>query len=377
MDSFKIFKFNSIYDEPKFIIRKGKQWIEFGHDNNAPAYISSLLEMSPTHAAIINGIIDMAYGEGLVVPTDAKAKAFYDNVEGEENLDALVRKLIVDIYVFGALLINPRWRKDKNGIASLHHTDIEKMRLDNNKKDFWICDDWVNWRRSNPKFYSAFDGKEKGGSQLMYVKMPHARKTPYALPSYWSVREYIEADQELITFHLNRQRNGFFPSTIIVLEGNPTPEEMEKFEGSLTKFFAGSMNSGKAALVNANGVKFEKFEASDVPQDFELLQTTVDRKIRVGHRISGNGQIFGLGPAEGMHFSSKDDLRTEYALFDKTVIRPIQKVIVDALNRLSAANGITHQWEIKPFEITLPEEIEAKPDKKEAKPDEPQLNKAA
>jgi hypothetical protein len=359
----QVFKFQSIYEEPVWQTRRGKDWVEFGKDNLAFDYIDRLTEQSADHAAILSGLISFVIGEGLVEPTEAKALAFYtngsDNVSNPSNLNEIMKKLVADLAVTGGALLNVRWRKDRQGIADLHYVDVRTMRPDVAGDGYWISSNWKEHRREPnvPVFWPKFNAglKERGGSQLLYIRIPAARITPLALPSWWSIREYVECDQELINFHLSRLRNSFHPSTIIMMsDPSVTPEEQDKNYNNLKEFYGGSMNAGKAAILYGKDVSFERFEPSVVPEDFELLQANVDRKIRRGHKVTGRGDIFGLNAGDGTTFSSNDDLLNEFEAYSRLVVKGYQNLLTNAFKMLSSCNGINHEWEIEPF-ILFPE----------------------
>ena len=361
---YDVIKFNSIYDEPDFKIKRGKDWVDFGAKNDCPEYILSLLDQSATHSGIIKGKIDFIIGNGLVVPTgNTKAEAFFANVPSNEeasvlmptNLNVIMQKFVRDLVVFGAGAFNIRWRRDRKGISDISYVDVVKYRVDSDNEGGWISDDWKQLRKEPfiPKFHPAFTlDKGVDGSQLFYVQEPSARNQIYALPSYWSAREYIETDQELITFDLNRLRNQFFASTIISFPDTPTPEEQDRLYDQLKNFYGGTSNSGKAAIlfgVGENGMKFDKFEAARSPEDFELIQSNVDKKIKVAHRVTGRGEIFGLSTGDGTTFGSKDDLKNEFEAFNKLVVRPTQKFVCDVFNQIAAAGGVEWTFEFDPF----------------------------
>lgn len=345
--------FRNLYPDPTFNVQRGAKWINYGITNDAYDYIDSLIDYSPTHAAILYGTTLFAQGNGLIVPeNNLKAQAMYSNGEtnliSPNDLDHIQAKLFRDLVVYGACLLNIRWSKDRSRIADVHYVDVRTMRIDSNYEGYWISADWKNWKKeeNTPEFFPAFTSEE-GGSQLLYIKLPNARQTPYGMPSYWSGRQAIELQNELQKLNLNRVRNNFFASVIIKFGDIPTPEEQDATHKNLKKFFGGSEgdNVGGAMLLYGSNVEIEKFESAVVPEDFNLLQKTSDNQIRAAHRL----EIFGSNNKEGISFTSGDDLLNQVEAYTKLVVRPLQLTVLSVWNMIGQINKIDHTWEIAPF----------------------------
>lgn len=352
-------RFNSAYNEPQFEVKKGRHWLEFGEDNLLPDYVDSLIDLSADHSAILNGTALFAQGGGLKMPTDPRATMLFQN--GQRNaispndLNHVQEKLIRDLVVHGAALLNVRWRRDRTGIADVHHVPVRKMRLDNDE-GYWLSNDWKNYRRESnvPRHYQPFNqslGAE--GSQLVYIKLPSARQAPYGMAPYWSCRQSIELQKELAVFNLNRVRNNFFASVIISYEDIPSTEIQDANHKALKEYFCGpkGKNVGGALILYGKGVKIEKFEAAVSPSDFQQMQDTADQLIRSAHRVAGRGDLFGLNRGDGVTFSSNDDLINEFEVFSKLVVTPIQNTVCSVWNMLSQINGVNHTWEVEPFTL--------------------------
>jgi len=353
------FAFSKLYPEPTFKTKKasGKQWIEFGQDNNLPAYVEDLLDKSPDASGIIHGSILFCSGNGLVKPSDPKAAAMYANGSinraNPNDLNAVQGKLFRDLVVHGGACLNVRWRKDKKGIADVHAVPVTKMRLDAEGDGFWISPDWTNFKKdgNEPEFFGHFD-PEAGGSQIIYLRAPSPRSTPYAMPSYWSARESIELQSALMRHNLKRVQNNFMVSAIISYDDVPTAEEQDKMNKSLKDFVVGPDGefTGGFLTTYGGGVKVTPFDSGAGPKDFAQIQETADQRIRSAFRVCGNGDIFGLARGNETGFNSSD-LETEYELYSQTVVRPLQNLLIGVWAMLGELGGIQHQWEIDPFTL--------------------------
>lgn len=352
---YEFIPFAKVYPEPTFNVRKavGKQWIQFGENDDLPTYVNGLIDKSADHAAIVNGTIQYVIGNGLVPPTDAKAKAMFLN--GEESLTTpndlgeISKKIARDIVVHGGCLLNVRWSRDKTQIADVHYVDVASMRIDSAYEGYWLSKDWTNVRKNTPEFFPEFN-TEAGGSQLLYIKAPSARSTPYALPAYWSAREAIDLQASMMRFNLKRVNNNFQVSAVITYDDAPTPEEQDKMHKALKDFTTGPDGefTGGFLQTYGGGVTVTPFSSGSGPKDFEWISEFADQRIRAAHRVVGNGDIFGLARGNETGFNSAD-LETEFETYSQTVVRPLQNTLLGIWNLIAKINGIDHTWEIDPF----------------------------
>ena len=88
---------------PKFVEKRNKDWVYYGEKNDYPDYIISLYERSPTHNAIVTGKVSYILGEGWGAEVKgttpairASIRNFINNINSEESLDDLTRKLVLD-----------------------------------------------------------------------------------------------------------------------------------------------------------------------------------------------------------------------------------------------------------------------------------------
>lgn len=353
---YQFIPFAKLYPEPTFNTRKasGKQWISYGENDDAYSYTMGLLDKSPDHAAIVGGTIQFVHGNGLVEPTEPKAKAMFangsDSVVSPNNLNEINKKLARDLVVHGACLLNVRWTKDSTSIADVHYVDVASMRIDTEGEGYWISSDWSNVRKNVPEFYPAFN-EEEGGSQLLYVKAPSARSTPYGMPSYWSAREAIDLQASMMKFNLKRVNNNFQVSAIISYDDIPTPEEQDKMHKALKEFTTGPDGefTGGFLQTYGGGVTVTPFDSGSGPKDFAWISQYADQRIRAAHRVTGRGDIFGLGRDGGGTFGAKEDLEIEFEVYSQTVCRPLQNTLISIWNMLGSINGSSHKWEIDPF----------------------------
>ena len=62
----------SSYTTPVIKEVQGKDWVEYGEDNNYFQYIIDRYNGSPTNNAILNSLIDLTYGKGIDATDSAR-----------------------------------------------------------------------------------------------------------------------------------------------------------------------------------------------------------------------------------------------------------------------------------------------------------------
>jgi len=81
MDNYKhiVLQFDQA-QQPRFIEKKSKGYVEFGELNNYPEYLLGLYNESPKHGAIVKGKCNYIYGKGFEVPGSANGKDTWNDV---------------------------------------------------------------------------------------------------------------------------------------------------------------------------------------------------------------------------------------------------------------------------------------------------------
>ena len=123
--------------------------------------------------------------------------------------------------------------------------------------------------------------------------------------------------------------------------GVPTEEERELIERRIIQKFSGSSNSGKFILAfNDNkemAASIEPVQLSDASEQYQFLADESMRKLMVAHRVT-SPMLMGIKDNTGLG-NNADELKTASLLFHNTVVRPIQELILDAIDDIMAVNG--------------------------------------
>ena len=354
---FNILNYQST-NTPVFEESRTHEWIDEGKDNLYPHYLEELYVSSSIHSAIINGVAQMIYGEGL----DAVYKDF--NVEQWLKVQQLftdqecLKRCALDLKLYGQCFFNVIWSQDRSTVSEVHHVPAATIRCgvaDDEDKvtEFYHKTDWSD-QKIQPQVIPAFNTSDRtAASQIVHCKLYNPLSFYYGLPDYLGSTNYIEVDANLSEYHLNSINNGFFPSTILSFnDGVPTEEERAELERLVYAKFGGATNAGKILMTfndsSENAPTVESFNISDAHQVFDYLSKEVVVKILSGHRVT-SPLLFGIRNEGGGFGSNAEEMKDAYDLFYNTVIIPFQRILLDGLRPVFAAAGITLDLYFKPL----------------------------
>mgnify|MGYP003113536090 CR=1 FL=1 len=343
------------YNLPTITETNNKDWIQFGSDNLYPQYLLELYNGSSINNAIIKGVSSMIYGEGL----DATDRQESDHKkESWLALNSLLHNspkdtlkcLAFDLKLFGMCYVNTIWNRPRTKIVEFRHIPAQYIRSGKsdaygNVNDYYYSADWTNTRKHKPRYYKAFDLKDRSdANQVLCIKDYSPGSYYYATPDYQGSTSYIQLDMEIAQFHLSNIKSGMFPSMAInMANGIPTREERRTIERQINAKFGGSGNAGKILLTFNDGKdtapEIVPINANDNSDSYQFLSTETTRKVLTGHRVT-SPLLFGV-KGDGSGFGNNaDELRDSYSLFNNTVIKPFQNTLLEGLEPIFHANDI-------------------------------------
>jgi capsid portal protein len=342
------------YNLPTITEQNNKDWIQFGDENLYPQYLLELYNGSSINNAIIKGVSSMIYGEGLDATdrdeSDSKKESWLalNGLLHNSPKDTL-KCLAFDLKLFGMCYVNTIWNRPRTKIVEFRHIPAQYMR--SGKQDaygkvneYYYSADWTNTRKNKPRYYKAFDLKDrKDANQVLCIKDYSPGSHYYATPDYQGSTSYIQLDMEIAQFHLSNIKSGMFPSMAInMANGIPTREERKTIERQINAKFGGSGNAGKILLTFNDGKdtapEIVPINANDNSDSYQFLSTETTRKILTGHRCT-SPLLFGVN-GNSSFGNNADELRDSYSLFNNTVIKPFQNTLLDGLEPIFYANDI-------------------------------------
>ena len=352
----------STYTSPEIKEVKGKDWIEYGADNNYFQFILDRYNGSPTNNAAINGISQQIYGKGLNATDASRKPNEYAQMVSLFRKD-MVRKLCYDLKLMGQCAIQVVYSKDRKKIAMLEHMPIETLRAAKANEDgdipaYYYFNDWSKLKMGDEPLRIPAFGMSKENIEIYYIKPYKCGFYYYAPVDYQGGLQYCELEEEISNYHLNNIMNGLSPSMLINFNnGTPNQQERELIEAKIARKFSGSSNAGKFILAfNDNKeaqAEITPVQLSDAHQQYQFLSEESTKKIMVAHRIV-SPMLLGIKDQTGLG-NNAEEIKTASLLMDNTVIRPFQELLIDCFDQLLAYNDIAlilYFITLQPLEFT-------------------------
>ena len=335
------------YTTPAVVEHKNKEWVEYGEDNNYYGYLIDLYYGSPTNNAAIKAISDMIYGDGLeVVQADRHLNGYLD-LKKVFHADCL-RNAAMDLKMLGQCAIHLVKSKDKKKYVAAYHWPVQTLRPERCNEDgeiegYYFASDWTKLKRGQkPKRFAAF-GYDNSDSECIMLIKPYSTGNYYFAPvDYQGGTQYANLEIEIANYHINNIMNGLAPSMLINFNnGQPPAEVKDMIEAQIQTKFSGSSNAGKFILSfndNADSkADITPVQLSDAHNQYQFLSGEASGKILISHRVT-SPMLLGIKDNTGLG-NNADELKTASTLFDNTVIRPFQRLLLDGIKQIMNANG--------------------------------------
>ena len=314
------------------------------------------------HRAITDSASSYIAGSGILIEDDtniemsSKLKSFLVNINSKETIEGLLSKVAKDLYLQGGFALNIIYSKDRSSIVSINHIPVEKVRIglpnENGVVDtYYISSDWNNTRKrgNEPKPVPAFNPNDRTNpSQIMYVKDYTPGLDLYGAPSYSPSSNWALTDSLISEYHLSNIQNGFSGTTWINFnDGQPTEEEQRMVERAIDNKMSGP-NGKKIVLTftdeGKNTPDINTLAIPDAHSQYIALNDLIVSNLMIGHRVVSPA-LMGV-KTEGQ-LGGRNELMESYELYSRSVIQPYQDVIIKALSKLFAVNGIMLPIQIK------------------------------
>lgn len=302
----------------------------FGEDNQFPQHLFNLYSDCSLLQTLCNGTADYIAGNGTAEEIDP---AIYD----------LIRKVTLDYTIFGAFAVQVR-RNTYGDIISLDYIDVQRVRLDETGEVVYYNKDWGRYTKEVRK-YDRYREGSLSDNAIFYYKSPLARGT-YGLPLWSSSLREAQTLVEITKFHLAAIVNGLHSPMIINFNnGQPTDEEKQIIESRIKDKFCGTDAAGRFVLAfnesKDNGVEIAGVPDNNYDTKYSTLKENATQSLLTSFRASA--QLFGVS-SQQTGFSSIE-YQESFALFNSTVIGPLQRQIERAFSQL----GIT--FHLLPFNV--------------------------
>ena len=351
------------YTAPSIIEQKNKDWVQYGDDNNYYQYLIDLYHGSPTNNACIKGIADQIYGLGLELTSSSRNLPGYIDFKTMFSADDL-RAIIMDLKMLGQASFQLIKSKDKKKYVKAKHFPQQTLRPAkcNDKGEiekYYYYPDWANIKRgTQPTEIRAWGYDESSNECILTIK-PYSTGSFYFAPvDYQGGTQYANLESEISNFHINNIMNGLAPSMLINFNnGQPPAEVKDTVEAQIKSKFGGSSNAGRFIISWNDGkdsaADITPVQLSDAHNQYQFLSSESMQKVMISHRVVSP---LLLGIKDGTGFGNNaDELKSASILFDNVVIRPFQRLVIDAVTKVLNHNGFNLNMYFKtlqPLEFT-------------------------
>ena len=335
-----------------------RDFVEWGKGNNYPGYLLDLYNNVTTLRSIINGNIDFITGDDVsILPLGDRFAEGIMNTRGDMITD-IVRDLAKDYNLYGGFAL--QIIRDHNGdVAEIYYIDMRFIRSNKENDVFYYNEHWEKGGRKDviiyPKFLRNLDWasltdeeRDRHASSILFVKNVHTQV--YPAPMYAASVLSCEIEKAISQYHWNSLNNNFCPDIIINFNnGDPGDEIKEEIVSDLEEKFSGYQN-GKRFMVSFNkdrmsAVTIDAIKTDDFSERYKALEESCRRQIFSAFRAQP--LLFGLNSDVSTGFST-DEFEQTFKLYNRTQIRPVQRLIADAFDRIYGSKGVLT---IKPFSL--------------------------
>lgn len=324
-------------------------WVNFGADNNLPIYMANLVEVSPTHAAILDSKKSFIRGdvtiEGNVSHLDM------EDLDGKgSDIDDFIEDLSEDLSTYETLYVEVVFNKSRTRAVRLNilpyeNVRVGKMNSKGNVETFYVSANWGKKyiKKNVPKALKAFNPNNvTSDSAVIMLKERKSGQPYYTIPSYMSAIQWILMEDDIAAFNRGNIVNGFFPSMILnFFDGDPTDDLKEDMEKYINSKFSGTRGSKLMMFFNNDKEKkvtVDTFQPADLPKYFQTMIPEVKYKILTSHK--SNPSLVGVLTETGA-IGKADELVVAHQLYLRTTISTLQKRIIKLFKMVFRFNGDT------------------------------------
>ena len=335
-----------------------RNFVEWGKGNDYPGYILDLYNNVTTLRSIINGNIDFVTGDDVtILPLRDRFIDGIMNTRGDLIID-IVRDLAKDYNLYGGFAL--QIIRDHNGdVAEIYYIDMRYIRSNKENDVFYYNEHWDKGGKKDVIIYPKFirnlnwagltdEEKNRHASSILFVKNVHTQV--YPSPMFAAAIKACEIERGIDDYHLNNIENGFTSSMVVNFNnGDPGDKIREEIENEFNEKFSGHQNAGRIMFSwNKDRVSATTFDAVKV-ENFADKMTALAKHSRqqIFSAFRAIPLLFGLTSDVNTGFST-EEFEQSFKLYNRTQIRPVQRIIADAFDKIYGSKGVLT---IKPFSL--------------------------
>lgn len=314
---------------------------------------------SPTHASIINSMVNYMYADGL---------ANVDTISGldiSKYLDEdTIEKICIDMVLFGGFDLQPIWNdseKDRK-ILKFEYVPIDKMAVEVDRTSmnpkvngYWYSWDWERQGMYQPQFCNKFNGTYQGGVEIARTQRV-TKNNFFPLPYYFSGINYCISEGYLGQNTKNHFKFENKIKTVINFNGgkqSAVSEDQKKKNAEDVKnnYTGGDPRHHVVVSYNTDALDattIDQVEPEKINEQNVFFAEECERKIIVAHSAP---KILFSGSNNASGFSSNaDEILVATKEMYRRNINPLRKIVLDGLHKLFHLIDVNVKLEFVDFE---------------------------
>ena len=326
-------------------------YIPFGQDNLFPELLNQIFYSSPLHGSIVGYKVNAAVGGGFNIVADRltpQDKLELYTLERKLNIKKIVpavtQQLILHNRVYFKLCFD-----DKMKLTKIVNLSPEKLRVNLDRKRYYICDDWSS--RIGVQEIKRYTPTCRDYEQLFVYEVECIGQDYYPLPQYTSALNFAFLSGELSYFAKSNIQNSVFPSFAMMFPKRPQSEEEKNMIRNTIDRLKGAANAGKAVAFFANSQdqlpKIESLPTNGNDSLFQEASQLNTEQICFSHTI--DPILMGIRTTGSLGNGS--DIKQAYIIFEKNVVMPLRDMVADIFNELLFIAKIDADFTINNYQI--------------------------
>ena len=326
-------------------------YIPFGQDNLYPELLNQIYYSSPLHGSIVGYKVNAAVGGGFNIVADRltpQDKLELYTLERKLNIKkvvpAVTQQLILHNRVYFKLCFD-----DKMKLTKIVNLSPEKLRVNLDRKRYYICDDWSS--RIGVQEIKRYTPTCRDYEQLFVYEVECIGQDYYPLPQYTSALNFAFLSGELSYFAKSNIQNSVFPSFAMMFPKRPQSEEEKNMIRNTIDRLKGAANAGKAVAFFANSQdqlpKIESLPTNGNDSLFQEASQLNTEQICFSHTI--DPILMGIRTTGSLGNGS--DIKQAYIIFEKNVVMPLRDMVADIFNELLFIAKIDADFTINNYQI--------------------------
>jgi len=326
-------------------------YVPFGQDNLYPEILNQIYYTSPLHGAIVDFKVNATIGAGYELKTDKLSPqelldlyTWEKKMRLAKSVKAVTKQLVMHNRVYFKLHFD-----EKNKLHKIENVSPEKVRVNNTKTMYSLCDDWAS--RIDVEEVKPYHPLNGDKCQLYSYELPSIGQDYYPLPQYSSALNFAFLSGELSYFAKSNIQNSIFPAFAMMFPKRPQSEEEKKVLRDTIDRMKGAQNAGKGVAFFANSPdQLPKIESIPTNQNDKLFQEASGlntEQICFAHTI--DPILMGVRTTGSL--GNGADIKQAYVIFEKNVVIPLREQITEIFQELLNISKLKADFTIKNFQI--------------------------